>query len=166
MLTETGRVVAVDADGLWVQTVRRSTCNACSLRQGCGHGLLERIHDGQRGLVRVLPGETDTAACEVGDQVRICIPEALLLRGSLLLYVLPLLTLLVGAAAGAALWPAVADSAAMLGAVLGLLLGLGVVHWHSRRHRDDPAMHPVLLAVLPRGDTRVADTGLLVHSDS
>ena len=29
MLTETGRVVAVDDDGLWVETVRRSTCNAC-----------------------------------------------------------------------------------------------------------------------------------------
>ena len=40
MLTETGRVVAVDDDGLWVETVRRSTCNACGVRQGCGHGLL------------------------------------------------------------------------------------------------------------------------------
>lgn len=165
MLTETGRVVAVDAQGLWVETVRRSTCNACSLRQGCGHGLLERIHEGQRGLIRVLPREGDATDCKVDDQVRISIPESLLLRGSLLLYVLPLLTLLAGAALGAVLSPAAADPAAMLGAALGLVLGLAVVRWHAFRHRDDPAMHPQLLAVLPRSDTPAVDSGLLVRGD-
>lgn len=165
MLTETGRVVAVDADGLWVETVRRSTCNACGVRQGCGHGLLERLREGQRGLIRVLPGEAGHESCRIDDQVQISIPESLLLRASLLLYLLPLLTLLAGASLGAALAPpASSDPGAMAGAVLGLFAGLGIVRWHAWRHRESPGMHPVLLAVLPRGEPASSDASLLARS--
>lgn len=163
MLTETGRVVAVDDDGLWVETVRRSTCNACGVRQGCGHGLLERVREGQRGLIRVLPGEAAPGDCRIDDQVRISIPESLLLRASLLLYLLPLATLLAGAGLGAWLAPAAdSDPAAMAGAALGLCLGLAVVRWHAWRHRDNPAMQPVLLAVLPRGEPASPDSATVL----
>lgn len=166
MLTEAARVVAVDDGGLWVETVRRSTCNACSVRQGCGHGLLERLREGQRGLVWVLPGKASLANCAVGDEVSIGIPESLLLRASLLLYCLPLLTLLLGAGLAAALFSESADAAAMLGAVAGLLCGLALVRWHAWRHRGDPAMHPVLLGPVLQGATAPLVSAVLARSET
>ena len=117
MLTETGRVVAVEADGLWVETLRKSTCGSCTARSGCGHGLMNRLGEGRSSYIRVLPGEGDIAACKIDDEVRIGIPEELLLRGSLMVYVLPLLGLLGGASLGANLLPLHSDLATLAGAV-------------------------------------------------
>lgn len=149
MLVETGRVVAVDSQGLWVETIRQSTCGTCAAQKGCGHGLLNRYSDGKRGYIRVLPGAAGTGACKVDDQVRISIPEEVILRGSLVVYMLPLLSMLGAAALGAKLFPASPDSYAMLGAVMGFGLGLALVRWHAWRHRNDSAMQPTLLDVAP-----------------
>ena len=152
MLTETGRVVAVEADGLWVETLRKSTCGSCTARSGCGHGLMNRLGEGRSSYIRVLPGEGDIAACKIDDEVRIGIPEELLLRGSLMVYVLPLLGLLGGASLGASLLPLHSDLATLAGAAAGFLASLGIVRLHSLRHRDDARMQPTLLEVLPAGD--------------
>ena len=78
MLSETGRVVAVEADGLWVETIRRSSCGSCSARRGCGHGLLNRLGDGRNNLVRVLPGGLATEDFAVDDEVLIALPESVI----------------------------------------------------------------------------------------
>jgi sigma-E factor negative regulatory protein RseC len=150
MLIETGRVVAVDRDAVWVETIRQSTCGSCAANKGCGHGLLNRIADGRTGYVRVLPGSACPDRCTVDDQVRIGIPEQVILRGSVVVYLLPLLLMLASAAAAVGLWPGLAEPAAVGGAVIGLLLGFALVRWHAWRHRDDPALQPVLLEVLSR----------------
>ncbi len=150
MLVESGRVVAIEPDAVWVETLRRSTCGACEARNGCGHGLLNRIGDARRACLRVLPGPGGTHACEVNDEVRFSIPEQLLLRGSALVYLLPLLSMLAGAVLAVAAWPAGSDTAAATGAVTGLALGFALVRWHARRHRDDRSLQPTLLEVLPR----------------
>ncbi len=149
MLIETGRVVAVGSGALWVETIRQSTCGSCAANKGCGHGLLNRIADGRTGYVRVLPGAVGAGQCAVNDQVRIGIPEQVILRGSLVVYMLPLLCMLAGAAGIGALWPGMTDMAAIGGAVAGLLLGFALVHWHAWRHRQDRALQPTLLEVLP-----------------
>jgi len=148
MLTETGRVVAVDADGLWVETIRQSTCGTCAAKQGCGHSLLNRITDGKRSYIRVLPGRREPGDCSVDDQVRISIPEEVILRGSLIVYMLPLLGMLAGAVAAVGLIPGSQDVLAALGAALGFGLGLALVRWHAWLHRDDRSLQPTLLEVL------------------
>jgi len=150
MLTETGRVVAIDREAIWVETVRQSTCGGCVANKGCGHRLLNRVGDGRTGYVRVLPGSISPGSCAIDDQVRIGIPEQVILQGSAVVYMLPLLLMLAGAAAGSGLLPAAAEVAALGGAVAGLLLGFALVRWHARRHRDDPALHPILLEILAR----------------
>lgn len=151
MLTETGRVVAVESDGVWVETIRQSTCGSCAAQKGCGHGLMNRIGDGRRSLIRALPGKLAVADCQVDDEVRIAIPEDVILRGSLLVYILPLLLMLAGAAAGSAAYPASGDLAAALGAILGFVLGFALVRLHAHRHRDDSSLQPTLVEVLHRG---------------
>ena len=155
MLVETGRVVAVEPEALWVETIRQSTCGSCAANKGCGHGLLNRIGDGRTGYVRVLPGPTGTAGCAVDDQVRISIPEQVILRGSLVVYVLPLLFMLGGAAGADGLWPAGSQLASVCGAAVGLALGFAAVRWHAWRHRQDTALQPTLLEVLPRASLQV-----------
>jgi sigma-E factor negative regulatory protein RseC len=158
MLTETGRIVAIDEDGVWVETIRSSTCGACSLQKGCGHGLLSRIGEGRRGYIKVLPGALALSDCAVNDRVQISIPEEVILRGSAVVYMVPLLSMLFGAGLVAGIWPGGADLAAMLGAFLGLGAGLALVRWHAWRHRYDCSLQPTLLAVEPRGPGGVAVT--------
>lgn len=144
MLTESGRVVALEADSLWVETIRRSTCGACAAQKGCGHGLLNRIRDGQRGLVRVLPGEFRLSDYRINDEVQIGVPDDVIVRGSLIVYMLPLLTLLGGAALASHWFPAASDLAAAVGMLVGFAAGLLLVRWHAWRHRDDRRLQPVL----------------------
>jgi sigma-E factor negative regulatory protein RseC len=150
MLIETGRVVAVEQEAVWVETIRQSTCGSCAANKGCGHGLLNRMADGRTGYVRVLPGSVSPGRCAIDDQVRIGIPEQVILQGSIVVYMLPLLLMLAGAATVSGLWSGPAEPAAVGGAVAGLLLGFALVYWHARRHRDDPALQPVLLEILSR----------------
>jgi sigma-E factor negative regulatory protein RseC len=148
MLTETGRVVAKDTNGVWVETVRRSTCGTCSAQKGCGHGLLNRLSEGKRGYVRALPGEQAIEDYRIDDQVLISIPGEVVLRGSFIAYVLPLLGMLAGALAAVNALPGNEDFLALVGAAGGLTLGFTLVRWHGVRHRHDPDFQPVLLGVV------------------
>ena len=116
---------------------------------------MNRISDGHRSLIRALPGELTAAECRVDDEVRISIPEEVILRGSLVVYILPLLVMLAGAAAGSLLYPQGGDLAAALGAVAGFILGFVLVRWHAVRHRDDQSLQPTLVGVLHRGSVPV-----------
>ena len=148
MLTETGRIVALEADGLWVETIRRSTCGTCAAQKGCGHGLLNRMSDGRRGYVRVLPGNQALEEYRVDDQVMISIPEEVILRGSLIAYILPLAVMLTGALAAVNWLPGNTDLMALLGAAGGLAIGFALVRWHGTSHREDPRFQPVLKGVV------------------
>ena len=150
MLVETGRVVAVEPQALWVETIRQSTCGSCAANKGCGHGLLNRIGDGRTGYVRVLPGEVGTQSCRVNDQVRISIPEQVILRGSVVVYVFPLICMLAAAAAVDGLWPGGPQLVIAGAAAAGLACGFGLVRWHAWRHRQDAGLQPTLMEVLPR----------------
>lgn len=140
MIEEPGRVVALDRGAVWVETLRRSTCNACSANAGCGQGLMDKLGVGQRrGLVRAL---TDLQLA-VGDGVVIGIREDLLVRGSLLVYLLPLLGLFAGAML--AEWLALAEAFVILGGLGGFLAVWWLVRWRSRQSSDDPDLQPVVL---------------------
>lgn len=150
MLLETGRVVAVETDGVWVETIRQTTCGSCAAQKGCGHGMMNRISEGRRSLIRALPGKLQPADCAVDDEVSISIPEEVILRGSLVVYILPLVAMLLGAWAGASVIPLSEDAAGGLGAVLGFTLGFALVRWHAFRHRNDRSLQPILMAIVRR----------------
>ncbi|MEM8560780.1 MAG: SoxR reducing system RseC family protein [Pseudomonadota bacterium] len=161
MLVETGRVVAVEqgANALWVETIRKSVCGSCAANKGCGHGLLNRLSEGRSGYIRVISGSSVAAGdCEVDDQVRISVPERLVLQGSALVYVIPLLAMLALALAADAALPTSGQGAIIAGAALGLAFGFLFVRWHSWRHRHDQNLQPTLVEILPRLElpTRIA----------
>ncbi|MFK8048256.1 MAG: SoxR reducing system RseC family protein [Halioglobus sp.] len=148
MLTETGRVVAVEADSLWVETIRQTTCGSCAAQKGCGHSLINQISDGSRSYVRVLCAELESSACKVNDQVRISIPEEVILRGSFIVYMIPLLAMLIAAVAAVEWFTGNPDLLAIAGASVGFLVGVGAVRWHAWSHRDDTQFQPTLIEIV------------------
>ncbi len=148
MLLETGHVVAVDSDSVWVETIRQSTCGTCAVQQGCGHGLLNRIASGRRHYIQVFSGALPASNCAVDDHVRISIPEKVLLRGSVVVYMVPLLAMLSGATLAAGMMPGNPDILAISGAVGGFGLGVGLVRWHAWHHRSDKSMQASLVELV------------------
>jgi sigma-E factor negative regulatory protein RseC len=140
VLTETGRVVGLEGDTVWVETLRQSTCGACSARSGCGHGLLNSARPGSsRALVRARVERDLIGELELQDSVEIALPERSFLRAAALMYVAPLAAAIV-AALGAEHWFAggaesagSADLATVLGAVGGLAAGFLIVRWLGAR---------------------------------
>ncbi|TNF06097.1 MAG: transcriptional regulator [Gammaproteobacteria bacterium] len=146
LIKETGKVVALEQDGLWVETVQRSACHVCAVQKGCGQGLLARFV-GNSAVIRVLPGECDLTGIQANDQVVIGIPEDVIVRGTLLLYFLPLLMLVVGAALAAMV--SSSDVVVAIGAALGLLGGGVIARLHSIMNKNNDRIQPRLLARVP-----------------
>lgn len=146
MIEESGRVVALESGAVWVETLRRSGCGRCDEPGGCGNGALVRRAREKAGHVRAL---TDQQLA-VGDEVLVGVPEQAMLRGTLLIYVLPVLSLVSGAVLGAALVPG--DAGTALGLLAGLVAGFAAVRMLSSRAARDPAVQPVVIRRLAGAD--------------
>lgn len=138
MLHEQGSVVAVEADAIWVETVRASTCGSCKAKAGCGHHLINQQQSGQRARLRVFCDAPQRY--QVGDTVQLALPEGALIRGALWVYGLPLLLMFVGALTGSVL-PVAFDADALLG-VTGLLMGFWVNRLLARQPRFNVTYQP------------------------
>ncbi len=142
MIAETGRVVAVESDGLWVETIQRSTCGSCAAQKGCGQSLLARLA-GHSSYLWVLLDGRDSAAYQLGDEIQLGIPEDVVVKGSLFVYLVPLLLMILGSGLAHS-WFA-SEGLSVLGALGGLVLGGLVVRWRAQQTRLDPRLQPVLL---------------------
>lgn len=143
MIEEQATVVEVEGDLAWVESGARSGCGGCAARQGCGTGAL-----GQwlRRRARAVPAVNPVGA-RVGERVVIGLAEEALLRGSLLVYLSPLLGMLGLGLLGerlALIWGGGgAEPLAMLGGLVGLVAGL--VWARSRSASREGRFQPVVL---------------------
>jgi sigma-E factor negative regulatory protein RseC len=100
MLIETGQVISIEVDALWVKTIRMSSCGACQARAGCGQSLLNRISAPAADIKALLMDGQSCNDFRVGDEVEIGIESSAVVIGSLLSYVFPLCFLIVAAVLG------------------------------------------------------------------
>lgn len=142
MILETGRIVAVESDSLWVETIQASTCNTCRAEQGCGQRLMVKL-SGHTSYLRVLLQGRNAEQYHLGDQVNIGVPEAVVANGSLIVYLVPLLFMM--AVSGLAHWQLTQEPVTIAAALVGLLLGGLVVRLHAYRIRNDSNLQPVLV---------------------
>ncbi|MDF1690977.1 MAG: SoxR reducing system RseC family protein [Zhongshania sp.] len=147
MISETGRVVGIDHDALWVETIQRSTCSSCSAQKGCGQGLMNKALGGRRNQLRVKLGNQSADDFQLDDQLEIGIPERALVGGAMVVYLVPLFTMLV-AMAGVSHFIA-GDVAAAAGALFGFVAGMAILSLHARWIRDNPDYQPQILAKKP-----------------
>jgi len=142
VIKEAGRVVAIDENCLWVETIQSSTCSSCSAQKGCGQGMVAKW-TGKTVQIPVLLEGRSPEQFSLHDEIELGIPENVVVAGSLFVYLTPLFGLVVGALA--LQWWLASELTAIIGAVLGFGLGALVVRWHSFRHKYDRRVQPVIL---------------------
>lgn len=134
MLIEKGIIVAADNDYIWIETIRKSACQACNARTGCGQALMSELVSPEtqykKNIVRVsVPENTG----KIGDEINIGIHETALIKMAMLVYGLPVIGLLLGGVAGQ--YAGLSDPLVALASILtGSLVFLGVAR--STRHWD------------------------------
>ena len=140
MIEETGRVVALAPGAAWVETARSSTCSGCSVRSGCGQGLVDRLGIRERrGLILALCD----LRLSVGDTVVVGIRESVLLHGAVLVYLFPLIMLFIFAVVASQL--SAPEPYVMLAGLGGFLFAWLLVRKRSQQTSIDPALQPVVL---------------------
>ncbi len=142
MILETGRIVAIEPQGLWVETIQRSACGSCQAQKGCGHSALAKFGASASRLWVLLEGR-DPKTFSLGDDVQIGVPEEVIAGGSLFVYMLPLLAMI--AASFVAYDAGLNDGLTAIYALLGLLFGAAIVRWCSHLIRFDSRLQPVLV---------------------
>jgi sigma-E factor negative regulatory protein RseC len=121
MLEMRAIVIRVEGDDALVQPLSTGGCGHCNSEGGCGSSSLSKLFCSKPRHFKV----SNEARAKVGDEIQVSIPDGVLLRGAMKMYVLPLILLLVGGIAGGGMAgePAVRDMYAATGAVIGLFLG-------------------------------------------
>jgi sigma-E factor negative regulatory protein RseC len=145
MLEESAQVVRIDGPDVWVETLRQSTCSGCAAEKGCGTAALAKVLGNRRNRVRAL----SRIPLGIGDRVVIGVQERALVRGSMAVYAVPILLLLVGAVLGELgaerrLWDNAETASVVLG-LAGLSAGLVWLARFTRRIRKDQRYQPVVL---------------------
>lgn len=151
MIEERGRVLSVEDGAVWVETLRRSACDSCQMRNGCGQSVLQRLGLGTRsGFIRVLNPQPEVS-CRVGDEVAIGIPENAVLHGSFMVYLVPLLMLFAGALL--AQYFGVSEAMIIVAGFFGMGGGFVAVRWHGRRLHHHSAFVPRVLGRVQQGSS-------------
>ena len=155
MIEEHGLIVALEGDSAWVETRRRSACGSCESEQGCGTALLAQALGNRTVRVRA----DNTLGAGLGEQVVLGLDETAMVRASLVLYLIPLLGLLIGAAlgtAGAERW--LSGHAELTSIITGSLGLIGGLLWGRRfglRAQQSRRYQAVVIRRLADGSTRV-----------
>ena len=120
MINERGRVIATSPGSIAVDVDRRTACSKCNAKTACGTAALDKLFRSRRNTIDI----PTTKNFSVGETVIVSIPERKLVQASVMLYGLPLLLMILGAA----LMQAVSgyDLAAAIGGAVGLAGGFAV----------------------------------------
>ncbi|KPJ94617.1 MAG: hypothetical protein AMJ53_04915 [Gammaproteobacteria bacterium SG8_11] len=147
MIEEQGVVVAVKDEWVWVETERKTVCGQCAANKGCGTSVLAKLFGKKANAIAVIK----TLPAQIGDQVIIGIEENSLVKGSLLIYALPLVLLigfgLLGEVVSAQVLLSNTDILTVLFAVFGLAVGFFWLKHISSAIRLDPTYQPKLLKI-------------------
>ena len=158
MIEEQAQVVEIEGDKLILQAQTQSSCGNCAASKGCGTSLLSKVIGRKFTRFQV----DNNVNAQLGDTVVVGIPEDALLKGSLVMYVIPIISMLVFALLSDAMFSAkfleamsseatASDSAQFrdLMVALSAILGLGFGAFLAKRYfqRQSSVQHfsPVIL---------------------
>jgi sigma-E factor negative regulatory protein RseC len=145
MIEERAVILSLQSDPSQTETIatleieRKTACGLCGQTRGCGNSIWGKLFGHQTTAFKA----QNRINAKVGQSVIVGINEKALLKSALLLYILPLVTLFIGAILASQLWHS--DGSTMLGAVAGLVLGLLWVKGHTMSNRYFSLQQPVIL---------------------
>lgn len=140
MLEERALVIAVHGEQnetATIRTQRLSACDACQLKSGCGTHSFAKLSGNQSIELDV----ANALEAREGDVVLVAIPEQGLMLASMLMYLLPLVTLFVGVLLGQ--WLGIAgDAGLVVFGGIGLAAGFFMVRQQALKHQQDARFTP------------------------
>lgn len=153
------RIARIEGDTAWVESNRASACGHCSSGAGCGTRLFASVF-GARPVQIAVPNSLGIRA---GELAVLGLPERLMVLGSLRLYLLPLLGLILGAILGDWLAARLPGFGELWSILLGLL-GLMLLPWVWAKARPDGLAQGAVL--VRRVQTAPAFISLPTHEES
>jgi sigma-E factor negative regulatory protein RseC len=121
---------------------RKTACGLCGKTRGCGNAMWGKLFAHKSSAFKAQNAINAT----VGQSVIVGINEQALLKSALLLYLLPLATMLI--AAFIAMQIHSSDLSAIVGAIAGLLLGFIWVKGYSTSNQYFLLQQPVILRLV------------------
>lgn len=148
MIEETATVVKCEGEFAWVEAQRQTTCGNCAANKGCGTSVLAKVIGKKVARMKAI----NKAEAHVGDRVIVGMNEAALVKGSLAVYLLPLIFMMLFAVTGKVVaaqmaWPT--EAVVILFAVIGLVTAGLWLKSFTRRIQHDNEYQPVVLRRLP-----------------
>lgn len=142
MLETRAIVVHVQGNEALVEAKGGGGCGNCDSEKGCGSGKLSQMFCSKPRQFKV----HNEADARVGDEVQITLPDGVLLRSSIIMYVMPLALLLSGGMLGSH-WASDTTSRdiyASIGSLLGLIGGFLLARWISKRQLVAAVARPII----------------------
>lgn len=148
MIEETATVVKCEGEFAWVEAQRQTTCGSCAANKGCGTSVLAKVVGKKVAHMRAI----NPVDAQVGDTVIVGLNEAALVKGSLAVYLFPLLFMLLFAITGNVVarqmhWQV--EPIVILFAVAGLIVAGIWLRRFTRRIQHDNVYQPVILRRIP-----------------
>ena len=135
---ETNDIASNDSTAI-LEIERKTACGLCGQTRGCGNSIWGKLFAHQSTAFKA----QNRINAKVGDSVIVGINEKALLKSALLLYILPLVTMLIGAILASQIHDT--NGSAMIGAAAGLILGLLWVKGHTLSSSYFRLQQPVIL---------------------
>ena len=144
MIEETATVVKCEGEFAWVEAQRQSTCGNCAANKGCGTSVLAKVVGKKVARMKAI----NKVNAHVGDSVIVGMNEAALVKGSLAVYLLPLIFMMLFAITGNVVavqmeWKS--EWVVILFAVIGLVTAGLWLRGFTRRIQHDSDFQPVIL---------------------
>lgn len=151
MIEEQVQVIEVIDNQIVLQGETQSACGSCSANKGCGTSVLSKVVGRKFTHFQV----ENNINAEVGDTVIVGISEDALLKGSLVMYVIPILGMLVFALLAEHYLQPTMDSrdlAIAVSGIFGLAGGALVSRWYFQLQSNTQRFKPVVLRkIIHRG---------------
>ncbi len=149
MITENGIVTQVSPSVAWVKTIRSGACKSCATRDSCGTA------NGQKAMIITVD---NTLNVKEGDQVVIGLETRSMLFLTFLLYVLPIIVLIIGAAIGNGIAPSLNVNPSLLSMFVGFSF-FGLTFYFIRKKNDSLSKNNAYKPFLVRKKSQVIPTG-------
>lgn len=143
MIKNLAQIERLDANYIIVSCQQQSSCKACAARSSCGTGVLSNVMPSRKHEFQVARPTSLTPQAKIGDWIEIGLEEESLIKGALLLYVMPLISMLIFAIVG--LWLTDSETGSIIFSLLGLSSGLLVARHQSKSMVDKSSYKPVFV---------------------
>jgi len=145
MIQESGVVIKVEGSTAWVETQRKTACDSCSAKRGCGNAVIAKVVGQKRSIVQVDTSDTLVA----GEDVILGMNESALVKGSFAIYIVPLLLMMLFAISGEYLGGIYLapenEFFTIITAAIGLFFGFVWLKRFNKKNRCNTLYQPVIL---------------------